>query len=132
MGERRSARRIRTRRRLGGGGAVASRGDRRRRSGPAELVRSLRERECVSAGGHSGTRAVFAALGANVGIAVMKTIGFVVTGSGAMLAEAVHSVADSGNQGLLLLGHRKSRREPDEERPFGYGRERFFWAFVVA
>lgn len=81
--------------------------------------------------GHSN-KAVLAALFANAGIAVMKVFGFIITGSGAMLAEAVHSFADSGNQGLLLLGHRKSLRVADELRPFGYGRERFFWAFVVA
>jgi len=80
----------------------------------------------------AGTRAILAALGANVGIAVLKAIGFLLTGSGSMLAEAVHSVADSGNQVLLLVGHRKSQHPADDEHPFGYGRERFFWAFVVA
>ena len=79
-----------------------------------------------------GTKAVLAALGANLGIAVLKAIGFVLTGSGSMLAEAVHSVADSGNQVLLLVGHRKSQQPADEQHPFGYGRERYFWAFVVA
>jgi cation diffusion facilitator family transporter len=87
----------------------------------------------VSDGGaHQGTRAILAALGANLGIAALKAIGFLLTGSGSMLAEAVHSVADSGNQVLLLVGHRKSQQPPDEQHPFGYGRERFFWAFVVA
>ncbi len=81
---------------------------------------------------HAGTRAILAALGANLGIAALKAIGFALTGSGSMLAEAVHSVADSGNQVLLLVGHRKSQQPPDDEHPFGYGRERFFWAFVVA
>jgi cation diffusion facilitator family transporter len=82
--------------------------------------------------GTHGKKAILAAFAANLGIAVMKFIAFVVTGSGAMLAEAVYSVADSGNQGLLLLGNRKSMRTPDAEHPFGYGRERFFWAFVVS
>ena len=81
--------------------------------------------------GH-GAKAVIAAFFANLGIAIMKFIGFAFTGSGAMLAEAVHSSADTGNQLLLLLGGRKSRKSPDESHQFGYGRERFFWAFVVA
>lgn len=79
-----------------------------------------------------GGKAVVAALAANVGIAVMKFVGFAFTGSGSMLAEAVHSVADTGNQLLLLLGGRRARRAPDERHPFGFGRERFFWAFIVA
>lgn len=82
-------------------------------------------------GSHSG-KAVGAALLANLGIAVLKAIGFALTGSGAMLAESVHSVADSGNQGLLIFGRRKSERAADEDHPFGYGREGYFWAFVVA
>ena len=84
------------------------------------------------AGGGHGTRAVIAALLANVGIAVAKFVGFVITGSASMLAESIHSVADSGNQCLLLLGGRRARREADEAHPFGYGRERYFWAFIVA
>jgi cation diffusion facilitator family transporter len=92
------------------------------------------EQESMSEGpgGEHGTKAVIAAFAANLGIAVMKFIGFALTGSGAMLAEAVHSFADTGNQLLLMLGGRKSRRMADEDHPFGYGRERFFWAFVVA
>jgi cation diffusion facilitator family transporter len=84
------------------------------------------------AGGGHGTRAVVAALLANVGIAVAKFAGFLITGSASMLAESVHSVADSGNQGLLLLGGHRAKRAPTEEHPFGYGRERYFWSFVVA
>jgi cation diffusion facilitator family transporter len=84
----------------------------------------------MSAGG--GNKAIVAALGANLAIAVAKFVGFLVTGSSSMLAESVHSVADSGNQGLLLLGARKARREADERHPFGYGRDRYFYAFVVA
>ncbi|HEY0561629.1 MAG: cation diffusion facilitator family transporter [Mycobacterium sp.] len=79
-----------------------------------------------------GTKAIVAALAANVGIAIAKLVGFVVTGSTSMLAEAVHSLADSGNQLLLLRGGRAGRREADAEHPFGYGRERYFYAFVVA
>jgi len=85
----------------------------------------------MAADGH-GTKAVIAAFFANLGIAIMKFIGFAFTGSGAMLAEGVHSSADTGNQLLLLLGGKKARKSPDEERQFGYGRERYFWAFVVA
>jgi len=79
-----------------------------------------------------GTRAIVAALAANVGIAVTKFIAFVLTGSSSMLAESVHSLADSGNQVLLLVGGKRSRREATPEHPFGYGRERYLYAFIVA
>lgn len=79
-----------------------------------------------------GTRAIVAALLANAGIAVAKFIGYLVTGSSSMLAEAVHSVADTSNQGLLLLGGRRARRAATAEHPFGYGRDRYFYSFVVA
>src|SRR3954463_15863241 len=79
-----------------------------------------------------GTKAVVAALLANTGIAVTKFIAFLLTGFSSMLAEAIHSVADSGNQGLLLLGGKRSRREATEEHPFGYGRERYIYSFIVA
>ena len=83
----------------------------------------------MSAGG--GTKAIIAALSANLGIAVIKFVAFALTGASSMLAEAVHSVVDSGNQGLLLVGARSSRRREDKEHPFGYGRERFVYAFLV-
>ena len=79
-----------------------------------------------------GTRAIIAALLANLGIAVAKFVGFLFTGSSSMLAESAHSVADSGNQGLLLVGGRRARRAATFEHPFGYGRDRYFYAFVVA
>jgi cation diffusion facilitator family transporter len=79
-----------------------------------------------------GTKAIIAALGANLGIAVAKFVGFLITGSSSMIAEAAHSVADSGNQGLLLLGGKRARRAATREHPFGYGRDRYFYAFVVA
>ncbi|AUS79405.1 cation transporter [Actinoalloteichus sp. AHMU CJ021] len=82
--------------------------------------------------GEESTRAVLAALAANLGLAVAKFVGFLVTGSSAMLAESVHSVADTSNQGLLLVGKRTSRRRATPEHPFGYGRDRYFYAFVVA
>ena len=83
-------------------------------------------------GGGNSARAVVAALLANLGIAVAKLVGFAITGSASMLAESIHSVADSGNQCLLLLGGRRARREADASHPFGYGRERYFWGFIVA
>ena len=86
----------------------------------------------MSAGAEQGNKAVIAALVANLGIAASKLVGFLITGSASMLAEAIHSAADSGNQGLLLLGGKRSQRSPDDHHPFGYGRERYFWAFVVA
>jgi cation diffusion facilitator family transporter len=79
-----------------------------------------------------GNKAIIAALLANVLIAVTKFVAFVFSGSSAMLAESVHSLADSGNQGLLLLGGRKAKRRADAQHPFGYGRERFVYAFVVS
>jgi cation diffusion facilitator family transporter len=78
------------------------------------------------------TRAILAALAANAGIAVAKFIGFLITHSSSMLAEAVHSVADTSNQALLLLGQRRAQREATELHQFGYGRSRFFYSFVVA
>jgi cation diffusion facilitator family transporter len=84
----------------------------------------------VSADG--GLRTIIAALGANAGIAVAKFAGFLVTGSSSMLAEAVHSLADTVNQALLLLGRRTSTRRANRTHPFGYGRERFLYGFVVA
>ena len=84
----------------------------------------------MSAG--SGTRAIVAALLANAGIAVAKFIGFVITGSSSMLAESVHSVADTSNQGLLLLGQKRAARAATANHPFGYGRDRYFYSFVVA
>ena len=79
-----------------------------------------------------GKRAIIAAFLANLGIAVAKFVGFAITGASSMLSEAIHSVADTGNQGLLLLGGRRSERAADQQHPFGYGRERYFWSFVVA
>ena len=79
-----------------------------------------------------GTRAIIAALVANAGIAVAKFVGYLITGSSSMLAEAVHSVADTSNQGLLLLGGVRAKRAATSEHPFGYGRDRYFYSFVVA
>jgi cation diffusion facilitator family transporter len=75
---------------------------------------------------------VLAAFAANLGIAATKFVAFVITGSASMLAESVHSVADSGNQALLLIGRRKARREETEEHQFGFGAERYFYGFIVA
>src|SRR5688572_22891290 len=79
-----------------------------------------------------GTKAVVAALLANMGIALTKFFAFFLTGISSMLAEAIHSVADSGNQVLLLVGGKRSKRSATEEHPFGYGRERYIYAFIVS
>jgi cation diffusion facilitator family transporter len=81
---------------------------------------------------HEGSRkAIAAAFLANLGIAIAKFVGFLVTGASSMLAESIHSVADTANQGLLFLGGARAARPADEDHPFGHGRDRYFWAFVV-
>ncbi|AUI61527.1 cation diffusion facilitator family transporter [Amycolatopsis sp. BJA-103] len=84
----------------------------------------------MSAGG--GTKAIIAALVANAGIAAAKFTGFLITGSSSMLAESVHSLADTSNQGLLLLGQKTSQRAATRTHPFGFGRDRYFYSFIVA
>jgi cation diffusion facilitator family transporter len=81
---------------------------------------------------HGGTKAIIAALAANLTIAVLKFLAYFLTLSSSMLAEAIHSVADSGNQLLLLIGGKRSQREASPEHPFGYGRERYIYAFIVS
>lgn len=81
---------------------------------------------------HGGNKAIIAALAANLGIAVTKFVAFLLTASSSMLAESVHSLADSGNQALLLIGGKRARRGADEQHPFGYGRERYIYAFIVS
>lgn len=79
-----------------------------------------------------GTKAIVAALGANLSIAVAKFVAFAFSGSSSMLAEGVHSLADSGNQALLLVGGKKAKKAANEEHPFGYGRERYVYSFLVS
>jgi len=81
---------------------------------------------------NASVKSIVFALLANMGIAITKSIAAVVTGSGAMLAEAIHSFADCGNQGLLFLGLKASKKDPDLEHPLGYGKVIYFWSFIVA
>jgi len=81
---------------------------------------------------NGGTKAIVAALAANLTIAVLKFVAFILTLSSSMLAEAIHSVADSGNQILLLVGGKRAQRAASPEHPFGYGRERYIYAFIVS
>lgn len=77
-------------------------------------------------------KSILFALLANLGIAITKTAAAIITGSGAMFAESIHSYADCGNQGLLFMGLRAMKKDPDVEHPLGHGKEIFFWSFVVA
>ena len=77
-------------------------------------------------------KSIYFALMANLGIALTKTVAAIITGSGALLAESIHSYADCGNQGLLFIGLKKMKKNPDRDHPLGYGQEIFFWSFVVA
>lgn len=86
----------------------------------------------MSSGHANPIKAILLALGANFAIFVTKLFAALVTGSGAMMAEAVHSLADCGNQGLLLLGIRQAKRPPSDEFPLGWGRALYFWSFLVA
>lgn len=79
-----------------------------------------------------GKKAIFAAFAANLGIAIMKFVAFIFTGAASLLAESLHSLADTGNQALLLVGSSRSRKQATQEHPFGFGPERYFWSFVVA
>jgi len=79
-----------------------------------------------------GIKAIIAALVANIGIAISKFVAFALTGSSSMLSEAIHSVADAGNQILLLVGNKRSKKQADESHPFGYGRRRYVYGFIVA
>jgi len=78
------------------------------------------------------TKAIVAAMAANLGIAITKFLAFLLSGASSMLAESIHSVADTTNQILLLVGQRRAKRQADEEHPFGYGRSRYVYAFIVA
>lgn len=103
---------------------------------PRRLLRTAAHEHRQRQGSHvstsGGTKAILAALLANIGIAVMKFIAYVFSGSAAMLGEAIHSVADSGNQVLLLVGGKRAQRAATPQHPFGYGRERYIYAFLVA
>jgi cation diffusion facilitator family transporter len=100
-------------------------------TGASDVPRALALQICRAMAAESRT-AVLAALLGNGALAILKGVAAAVTGSAAMLAETFHSIADTGNQGLLLLGLRLARRPPDAAHPFGHGKNVYFWAFVVS
>lgn len=86
----------------------------------------------MTAGHSTPVKAIFYAFGANLGIALAKIVATLFTGSSSMMAEAIHSFTDTGNQLLLLLGMRRAKKLPDREHPLGYGKVTYFWSFMVA
>src|SRR5258706_12270645 len=105
--------------------------DRTARSRPRHARARATQREFDSK--HSRTtRSIFVTLGANIAIALAKGAGAFFSGSGALLAEAMHSLADTGNSALLLWGRREAKKPPSPDHPMGYGRATYFWSFVVA
>jgi cation diffusion facilitator family transporter len=101
-------------------------------SAPAQTAHATEAHGGGHGGGHGGTKAIIAALLANLGIAAAKFVAWIVTGASSMLAEAIHSVADSGNQVLLLVGGKRAARAATPEHPFGFGRDRYVYSFLVA
>ena len=101
------------------------------KSDTAQIMPSPGNHHFMSSSANS-LRTIFYALGANIGIFAIKLIAAIFTSSGAMMAEAVHSLADCGNQGLLLLGIKRAKRPPTPDYPLGYGKEIYFWSFLVA
>src|SRR5690349_4384756 len=102
-----------------------------RMASPLHRRRQQKERGRGMAG-HGSNRVILTALAANVGIAVAKFVAAGITGSSAMITEGVHSLVDSTNHVLLLYGGARARKQPDARHPLGYGREPYFWSFVVA
>ena len=96
------------------------------------LINNIRKILKIMSHQEASTKSILFALLANLGIAITKTVAAIITRSGAMLAESIHSFADCGNQGLLFLGLRAAKRKPDSEHPLGYGKEIYFWSFIVA
>src|SRR5512142_583104 len=116
-----------------GTGEVATPSDEAEPTAPLRRFRASHKKRLEANGLPEGSyKVVIAALLGNLGVAVSKYAAAALTGSPAMLAEAFHSTADTGNEFLLLLGRKRSRRPPDPQHPFGHGRELYFWAFMVA
>lgn len=111
---------------------TADRSFRKQESVLSEVIKNERSSIWKMSHQNSSVKSILFALLANLGIAITKTVAAVITGSGAMLAESIHSYADCGNQGLLFLGLKASKKDPTPDHPLGYGKAIFFWSFVVA